>query len=118
MSITTELPSDADQCRTPVIFGSAANLSSATGVSGVDSDPAFSGFIKLSEIASDNSSLGSADLVADGGEIAVVAAAVVAALVLAGFPWTCMPHQAPAENNAAMATRPITTFMPGRELSG
>src|ERR1700675_906545 len=27
-----------------------------------------------------------------------------------------MPHQAPAENNAATATRPIATLNPGREL--
>ena len=29
-----------------------------------------------------------------------------------------MPHHAPAENNAATATRPITTLNPGRELPG
>src|SRR3981189_3369227 len=29
-----------------------------------------------------------------------------------------MPHQAPAENNAATAARPITTLSPGRELPG
>ncbi len=29
-----------------------------------------------------------------------------------------MPHQAPAENNAATATRPIATLSPGRELPG
>src|SRR6267378_6440930 len=29
-----------------------------------------------------------------------------------------MPHHAPAENNAATATRPISTLNPGRELPG
>src|SRR6202040_2259839 len=29
-----------------------------------------------------------------------------------------MPHQTPAENNAATATRPIATLNPGRELPG
>src|SRR5208282_2237207 len=112
MSTTTVLPMDEDQWRTPVIFGSAANLSSATALSGVASEPNFSGSIKLSETAS---GVVCDDVVCDAaGDF--VAAAWVAALGTAVFPWTCVPHHAPAENKAATATSPITTFNPGREL--
>src|ERR1700676_1256033 len=120
MSMTTVLPMDEDQCRTPVIFGSAANLFSATALSGAASEPSFDGFIRLSEIAGTiggerTSAGGAGGVVTDCGE---VVAAIASTLVTAVFPRTCMPHQAPAENNAATATRPITTLNAGRELPG
>src|SRR5271166_2388991 len=114
MSITTVLPMDDDQWRTPVIFGKAASLSSATAlrVSGSASEATFCGFIRLSETGGDRTSAaGAGGVVTDGGEIAVTAALGTAAL-----PCPRMPHHAPAENNAATATSPITTFNPGREL--
>src|SRR6202158_2372268 len=116
MSMTTVLPMDEDQWRTPVIFGSAANLFSATALSGAASEPSFDGFIRLSEIGGERTSAGGAGgVVTDCGE---VVAAIASTLATAVFPRTCMPHQAPAENNAATATRLIATLNPGRELPG
>src|SRR6202158_1819769 len=116
MSMTTVLPMDEDQWRKPVIFGSAANLFSAMAASGAASEPSFDGFIRLSEIAGERTSAGGAGgVVTDCGEVAALVASTLATTV---FPRTCMPHQAPAENNAATANRPSTTLKAGRELPG
>src|ERR1019366_9039300 len=80
------------------------------------SEPSFAGLIRLSETAGDRTSAGGAGgVVTDCGEIAV---SVATTFVTAVFPRSCIPHHAPAENNAATATRPITTLNPGRELPG
>src|SRR5277367_5214852 len=122
MSMTTVLPVAEDQCRTPVIFGSAASLLSATAASGAPSESGFPGLIKLSEAPRDRSiSTGAAGVVPDRVEVAGFGAtativAVGLGLEIADFPCICMPHHAPAENNAATANRASTTLNPGREL--
>src|ERR1700688_958476 len=120
MSITTVLPSDEAQWRTPVIFGSAASLSGATAVSTPESDSSFTELIKLSAATGIRASArGGAGAVTDCGGFAAFADAVLAAAIfMAAFPWACIPHHAPAENSAATATRPITTFNPGCKPRG
>src|ERR1035438_6262655 len=108
MSITTVLPLDEDQWRTPVIFGSAANLFSATGLKRVASEPAGSGANNVSLAAGDKTiSMGSGGGCSDERAGSTVDA--TAFLEVAVLPYMAMPHHVPAENSAATMTSASTT---------
>src|ERR1700689_3739451 len=118
MSMTTVLRIDDDQWRIPVTFGSAASLSSATAVSGADGESALPGSMRLSATAGVGTFVGGAGgAVAAGAMAASVVASFFASVLGSAFvPPTSMPYQAPAENRAAIAIRPMTTLSPGREV--
>src|ERR1700690_1647431 len=108
MSITTVLPMDEDQWRTPVIFGNAANLSPAIGLKRLTSEPACPGPNKVSPAAGDKTiSMGSGGGCSDGCAGSRVDA--TAFLGVAVLPYIAMPHHVSAENSAATTTSASTT---------